>query len=1152
MEISRIGTNLNANGGDSEVTPSGYSASLSLGLGKLGGKNGGLKNSTAHGNASGTGGGKFKGGGVPNNFVGGGGGYGSAGQYHSNDTAFGKSYGSTALTHLHGGSGGGGAFITGGGAGGGAISLEADGNGTLTIQAGATISANGGGIASTSGNTGGGGSGGSIRLAGKSITNNGSIQAKGGTPPTTSSTYDGGIGGGGRVAFNYSTNLVEGTVDVGSGAYVGTKAENTPPTISSALIASITYSNDNYRKRSTVRYDDLVFWYPLDETSGSIAVDYSTHERNATLMNMSGSNRIAGKSGGALSFTTTPLDLSTQQTSGQYLDLGDWSFGGDFTFSAWVRVDYTNINDMTLMGLSNGHTVDDIMFRQTNTGQAQVKLLDTAEGTEESISNPFYTAGQWIHLLLTMNEGGANASTVKVYKDGSLFHTSAADLSPPLVKTRTEQFIGRSTSHLKYFQGDLDDLRLYDIVLTDSEISSLYGEAATGIHYQVQALNNPTGFSATGLPSGLSIDPTTGAITGQTTAVGDHNITLTASNLSGTSPSKNLILTVAPEKPLFETEPFDPVNLADLKLWLDAADTSTITHSSNAVSQWNDKSGNNNHAAQATTANKPTLTTSGQNGKSVITFDGSDDYISSTGLNVSQSYSIFLVAKSDGTSSGSSGDRDYLFDGIGSNSVRSLVALNNTGRVKMYAYNSAWADSGFNTPTGYFVLSVVFNTSSSSLALNGTNVTGISVGNSSLTNGIRIGANCNANNDFLDGSIAEFFILDETSSADTIAKAEGYLAHKWGLTSNLPSNHPHKQSIAKQPKIAVSSIGTNSATVSADLLDLGGESTSLYAYYGEVDRGKSSLDSPKDYPNLKLWLDASDSSMIVKDSSNRVSLWKDKSGNSNDANQTDNAKQAVIHNNVLNSMPVLRFDGSDDFMKFSGSKTFQTFFLVLNSRDGTNFSAWRWPLGGYTSASNKLSILFGRAANSTLGGSNISINGDSTSNSFSPLINHKIVSISPSASYQRNDWKLATGDAEWKGDFAEIIAYSDTLSPSETAKVERYLARKWGLSLPASHASWQFLSKLNTPTSLGQSAIGMNDLTHSTSYVVRVKATNSAGSTWSDAFSFTTGSVPNPPALSVSNPTAVGNTTATTKGNLLSFDGSYQPHDYPVLRNIRW
>ena len=43
------------------------------------------------------------------------------------------------------------------------------------------------------------------------------------------------------------------------------KPTTLPPTISSALTASITYSNDKYRKRSTVRYDDLVFWYPFDE-----------------------------------------------------------------------------------------------------------------------------------------------------------------------------------------------------------------------------------------------------------------------------------------------------------------------------------------------------------------------------------------------------------------------------------------------------------------------------------------------------------------------------------------------------------------------------------------------------------------------------------------------------------------------------------------------------------------------------------------------------------------------------------------------------------------------------------------------------------------------------------------------------------------------
>ena len=240
-----IGTSLSANGGNAEIAyPGFYSTIINYGMGKLGGFNGGTKNSD---NGYGPGGGKMN----VNGTVGGGGGYGSKGQYQSTDTSFGNTYGSPYIAHLHGGSGGGSGAGAGGGAGGGAISLEADGNGTLTITSGGTLSANGGTVSGTASNGGGGGSGGSIRLSGKTITNNGSIQAKGATPPA------GGIGGGGRVVFAYTTNLTEGSVDVGTGAQQGTVTENTPPTISSGSTATATFSNLNYRKNSATRFNDL-------------------------------------------------------------------------------------------------------------------------------------------------------------------------------------------------------------------------------------------------------------------------------------------------------------------------------------------------------------------------------------------------------------------------------------------------------------------------------------------------------------------------------------------------------------------------------------------------------------------------------------------------------------------------------------------------------------------------------------------------------------------------------------------------------------------------------------------------------------------------------------------------------------------------------
>lgn len=76
-----------------------------------------------------------------------------------------------------------------------------------------------------------------------------------------------------------------------------------------------------------------------------------------------------------------------------------------------------------------------------------------------------------------------------------------------------------------------------------------------------------------------------------------------------------------------------PAKLTNLKAWYDASDTSTITASSNAVSQWNDKSANGYNISQATGAHQPTSGVDTLNGKNVITFDGNDGLFNTTKSN---------------------------------------------------------------------------------------------------------------------------------------------------------------------------------------------------------------------------------------------------------------------------------------------------------------------------------------------------------------------------------------------------------------------------------------------------------------------------------------------------------------------------------------
>jgi len=69
------------------------------------------------------------------------------------------------------------------------------------------------------------------------------------------------------------------------------------------------------------------------------------------------------------------------------------------------------------------------------------------------------------------------------------------------------------------------------------------GSNGSPFSYQIQATNNPTGFSAADLPYGLSVDPTSGIISGTLGGGGIYNVTLIASNPGG-SGTADLVLTV--------------------------------------------------------------------------------------------------------------------------------------------------------------------------------------------------------------------------------------------------------------------------------------------------------------------------------------------------------------------------------------------------------------------------------------------------------------------------------------------------------------------------------------------------------------------------------------------------------------------------------
>lgn len=101
--------------------------------------------------------------------------------------------------------------------------------------------------------------------------------------------------------------------------------------------------------------------------------------------------------------------------------------------------------------------------------------------------------------------------------------------------------------------------------------------------------------------------------------------------------------------------PYTTLPVPGAALWLDAsqqntiftdAGTTPVTTSGQSVYQWNDLSGNNRHAVQATSGNRPTWVppASGQNGLGVTSFNGSNNFFVGQWQNFTD-LTLFIVAR---------------------------------------------------------------------------------------------------------------------------------------------------------------------------------------------------------------------------------------------------------------------------------------------------------------------------------------------------------------------------------------------------------------------------------------------------------------------------------------------------------------------------
>ena len=144
-------------------------------------------------------------------------------------------------------------------------------------------------------------------------------------------------------------------------------------------------------------------------------------------------------------------------------------FNGDFSVSVWVKINVQTDSSRIIDFNNDECSINNVIVGASDSGnnlpffQHIVSIFNSKVDSNLALIN-----GQWTHLVVTLNE-----ITGSIYINGLLVG-QAFDVYVPRYANRTLNYIGKSCSADDgNLQADLDDLRIYNRALSQSEVYDL-------------------------------------------------------------------------------------------------------------------------------------------------------------------------------------------------------------------------------------------------------------------------------------------------------------------------------------------------------------------------------------------------------------------------------------------------------------------------------------------------------------------------------------------------------------------------------------------------------------------------------------------------------------------------------------------------------